>query len=99
MKIISKISLLFLGMTAFFSCAESPSTDYVPVVPVDFSEVDTDTLSLRELICEDYLASYPEAMLYVDDELISTEYQYRFCVLDNVKITAKYEKILIWILI
>lgn len=70
MKIISKISLLFLGMTAFFSCAESPSTDYVPVVPVDFLEVDTDTLSLRELICEDYLASYPEAMLYVDDELI-----------------------------
>lgn len=68
MKTFSKMNMALLWMTGFFSCTESPSTDFIPVDPVGISKVDT--LSLKELICEDYLASYPEAMLYVDNELI-----------------------------
>lgn len=68
MKIFSKISMVVIWLTVFFSCIELPDTNVVPVVSVSFTEIDT--LSLKKLNSHDYLASYPEAMLLVDNELV-----------------------------
>ena len=68
MKLFFKITMVVIWMTVFFSCVELPHTNDVPVVSIDFTEIDT--LSLRKLNSDNYLASYPEAMLLVDNELI-----------------------------
>lgn len=68
MKIFSKVTIFLFLIICSCSCVKSTSSDYVPVIPIDLS--DSDTLTLKELSYQEYLPSYPEAMLLVNEKLI-----------------------------